>query len=169
MIALLAAASLTFQDTAAIDRAVAAFTTRPIGAEGGARAPVDARLRLATCGMVALSWRTDVHDAVVVACADPAWRIFVPVIAPPRAASATPAVVRTGATAPAPRAEPVIRRGDSVTIEAGSDGFSITREGVAMADAAPGGRVMVRVTDSTRPVQAVAVDAGRATLPGWPE
>ncbi|MEG8041156.1 flagella basal body P-ring formation protein FlgA [Sphingomonas sp. LR60] len=169
MIALLAAASLTFQDTAAIDRAVAAFTTRPIGAEGGARAPVDARLRLATCGMVALSWRTDVHDAVVVACADPAWRIFVPVIAPPRAASATPAVVRTGAAAPTLRAEPVIRRGDSVTIEAGSDGFSITREGVAMADAAPGGRVMVRVNDSTRPVQAVAIDAGRATLPGWPE
>ncbi|MEH3102783.1 MAG: flagella basal body P-ring formation protein FlgA [Sphingomonas phyllosphaerae] len=169
MIALLAAASLAFQDTVAIDRAVAAFTTRPIGAEGGARAPVDARLRLATCGMVALSWRTDAHDAVVVACADPAWRIFVPVIAPPRAASAAPAVMRTGAAAPAPRAEPVIRRGDPVTIEAGSDGFSITREGVAMADAAPGARVMVRVTDSTRPVQAVAVDAGRATLPGWPE
>lgn len=169
MIALLAAASLAFQDTAAIDRAVAAFTTRPIGSEGGARAPVDARLRLATCGMVALSWRTDAHDAVVVACADPAWRIFVPVIAPPRTASAAPAMLRAGAVAPAPRAEPVIRRGDAVTIEAGSDGFSITREGVAMADAAPGGRVMVRVTDSARPVQAVAVDAGRATLPGWPE
>lgn len=169
MIALLAAASLTFQDTAAIDRAVAAFTTRPIGAEGGARAPVDTRLRLATCGMVALSWRTDAHDAVVVACADPAWRVFVPVIAPPRAASAAPAVMRAGAAAPAPRAEPVIRRGDSVMIEAGSDGFSITREGVAMADAAPGGRVMVRVTDAARPVQAVAVEAGRATLPGWPE
>ncbi|VXC73896.1 flagella basal body P-ring formation protein FlgA [Sphingomonas sp. 8AM] len=169
MIALLAAASLVFQDTVAIDRAVAAFTTRPIGAEGGARAPVDARLRLATCGMVALSWRTDAHDAVVVACADPAWRIFVPVIAPPRAATAAPAVLHAGAVAPAARVEPVIRRGDSVTIEAGSDGFSITREGVAMADAAPGGRVMVRVTDSARPVQAVAVDAGRATLPGWTE
>jgi flagella basal body P-ring formation protein FlgA len=169
MIALLAAASLAFQDTAAIDRAVAAFTARPIGSEGGARAPVDTRLRLATCSMVALSWRSEAHDAVVVACADPAWRVFVPVIAPPRAAASAPAVVRTGAAAPAPRAEPVIRRGDPVTIEAGSDGFSITREGVAMADAPPGGRVMIRVTDAVRPVQAVAVDAGRATLPGWPE
>lgn len=171
MIALLAAAAaLSFQDTAAIDRAVAAFTARPIGSEGGARAPVDPRLRLATCSMVALSWRTDAHDAVVVACADPAWRVFVPVIAAPRAAAAaTPAVVRSGAAAPAPRAEPVIRRGDAVTIEAGSNGFSITREGVAMADAAPGARVMVRVADAARPVQAVAVDAGRATLPGWPE
>ncbi|MDR6788964.1 flagella basal body P-ring formation protein FlgA [Sphingomonas sp. BE138] len=169
MIALLAAAALSFQDTAALDRAVAAFTARPIGSEGGARAPVDPRLRLATCSMVALSWRTDAHDAVVVACAEPAWRVFVPVIAAPRAATAAPAVVRAGAVAPVPRAEPVIRRGDPVTIEAGSDGFSITREGVAMADAAPGGRVMIRVADAVRPVQAVAVDAGRATLPGWPE
>lgn len=170
MIALLAAAAaLTFQDTGAIDRAVAAFTTRPIGSEGGARAPVDARLRLATCSMVALSWRTEAHDAVVVACAEPAWRIFVPVIAPPRVAAASPAVLRAGAAAPPARAEPVIRRGDPVVIEAGADGFSITREGVAMADAAPGGRVMIRVADTARPVQAVAVEAGRATLPGWPE
>ncbi|KQN92356.1 hypothetical protein ASE95_06320 [Sphingomonas sp. Leaf231] len=170
MIALLAAAALTFQDTAALDRAVAAFTARPIGSEGGARAPVDARLRLATCSMVSLSWRSDAHDAVVVACAGPAWRVFVPVNAPPRAAAATPAVVRAGALAPpAPRAEAVIRRGDPVTIEAGSDGFSITREGVAMADAPPGGRVMIRVGDAARPVQAVAIDSGRATLPGWTE
>ncbi|KTT75532.1 flagella basal body P-ring formation protein FlgA [Sphingomonas endophytica] len=171
MIALLAAAAaLSFQDTAALDRAVAAFTTRPIGSEGGARAPVDPRLRLATCSMVALSWRTDAHDAVVVACAEPAWRVFVPVIAPPRAAGATPAIARSGGpTASSPRAEPVIRRGDPVTIEAGADGFAITRDGVAMADAAPGARVMVRVGDDNRPVQAVAVDAGRATLPGWPE
>ena len=171
MIALLAAASLSFQDTAAIDRAVAAFTTRPIGSEGGARAPVDTRLRLATCTMVALSWRSDAHDAVVVACADPAWRVFVPVIAPPRAASAgvTPAVVRSGGAAPAPRAEAVIRRGDPVTIAAGSNGFSITREGVALGDAAPGARFMVRVEDAKTPVQAVAVESGRATLPGWGE
>ena len=78
--ALLLAAAATgagFQDTAALDRAVAAFTARPIGSEGGARAPVDARLRLAACPMVAMSWRTEVHDAVVIACAGPAWRLFV--------------------------------------------------------------------------------------------
>ncbi|PZQ62062.1 MAG: hypothetical protein DI544_05580 [Sphingomonas taxi] len=169
MIALLAAASLAFQDTATLDRAVAAFTARPIGSEGGARAPIDARLRLATCPTVSLSWRSDAHDAVVVACAGPAWRVFVPVIAPPRAVATPAARVASGAALPAVAAAPVIRRGDPVTIEAGSNGFSITREGVAMADAAAGARVMIRVTDTTRPVQAVAVDVGRATLPGWPE
>jgi flagella basal body P-ring formation protein FlgA len=162
MIALALAAAAAFQSTDALDRAVAAFTTRPIGSEGGARAPVDPRLRLAACPMVAISWRTEAHDAVVVSCTGPDWRIFVPVLAPPRVA----APARVAAAAPA-KAEPVVRRNDPVTIEAGSDGFSITREGVAMGDAAPGSRVLVRVADSAKPVQAVAVEAGRVTLPGW--
>ena len=133
------APSAGFQDIAALDRAVSAFTGRPIGAEGGARTTVDSRLRLALCPTVAMSWRTEAHDAVVVACAGPAWRIFVP----------------------------VIRRGDPIVIEAGTDGFSISREGVALADAAPGARFMVKVDDTRTPVQAIAVASGRATLPGW--
>jgi len=161
---LLIAAS--FQDTAALDRSVAAFTGRPTGAEGGARTPVDARLRLATCSTVSLSWRTEQHDAVVVSCAGPAWRIFVPVIRPASAPGATPATTRA-AYAPVVKAEPVIRRGDPIVIEAGTEGFSISREGVAMGDAAPGGRFMVKVDDTRTPVQAIAVASGRATLPGW--
>ena len=168
MIILLLLAGAAFQNTASLDRAVAAFTARPIGSEGGARAQVDPRLRLAQCPTIALSWRSEAHDAVVISCAGPDWRIFVPVLAPPRAA-ATPALVSAGAATMPKVMPPVIRRGDPVTIEAGSDGFSITREGVAVGDAAPGGRFMVRVDGTPRPVQAVAVDTGRATLPGWSE
>jgi len=157
---LLMAAS--FQDTAALDASVAAFTGRPTGAEGGARTPVDARLRLATCPTVSLSWRSEQHDAVVVSCAGPAWRIFVPVIRPANAPAAVAA-----SFVPVARAAPVIKRGDPIVIEAGTEGFSISREGVAMGDAAPGGRFMVKVDDTRTPVQAIAVDAGRATLPGW--
>lgn len=160
--------AVAFQDIGGLDRAVAAFTSRPVGAEGGARTPIDPRLRLAQCSTVALAWRTEAHDAVVVSCSGPDWRIFVPVIrpagAPPPAASARPAVV-----AAAVKAEPVIRRGDPVVIEAGSNGFSISREGVAMGDAPPGGRFMVKVEDAKGPVQAIAIEAGHATLPGWGE
>lgn len=154
-----------FQDTAALDRAVGAFTTRPIGAEGGARTPVDPRLRLALCPTVSLSWRTEGHDAVVVACDGPAWRIFVPVIRPQAAAapSAQLAIIAQ------PKQPPVIKRGDPIVIEAGSDGFAISREGTAMGDAAPGGRFLVKVDDSRTPVQAIAVSDGKATLPGWSE
>lgn len=158
---LLAAAG--FQDTAGLDRAVAAFTGKGVGDEGGARTPVDARLRLAQCPTVALSWRTAAHDAVVVACSGPDWRIFVPVrrAAPPPAAMTRPAVA-----AAVPRAEAVIRRGDPIVVEAGGEGFAISREGVAMGDAAPGARLLVRIGESRAPIQALAVEPGKATLPG---
>lgn len=166
---LLLAAAVSHQDTASLDRAVAAFTGHAVGAEGGARAAIDARLRLKPCATVALSWRSDAHDAVVVACSGPDWRIFVPV----RGATPAPASVMKGAAprivaAPA-RVDPVIRRGDPVVIEAASGGFAISREGVAVTDAAPGTRFTVRVDGGKAPVQAVAVAAGRATLPGWGE
>jgi flagellar basal body P-ring formation protein FlgA len=154
-----------FQDTAALDHSIAAFTGHAIGEEGGARAAIDARLRLALCPTVALSWRTPAHDAVVATCAAPTWRIF---IAVRNAVTITPAATATATVAAAPvKLEPVIRRGDPVTIEAGSPGFSITREGIAMGDAAPGARFMVKCDDAKGPVQAVAIEAGHATLPGW--
>jgi flagella basal body P-ring formation protein FlgA len=165
---LLAAAggAVAFQDTGGLDRAVSAFTSRPIGAEGGARTAIDSRLRLAACSTVALAWRTEAHDAVVVSCSGPDWRIFVPVIRP---ANAAPPATAARPMTLAAKAEPVIRRGDPVVIEAGSAGFSISREGVAMGDAPPGGRFMVKVDDAKGPVQAIALESGRATLPGWGE
>jgi flagella basal body P-ring formation protein FlgA len=161
--ALLLFAAAPFQDTAAIDRAVSAFTTHGIGAEGGARTAVDTRLRLASCPMVSLAWRTEAHDAVTVTCSGPDWRLYVPVVRAPGSIVAAPGI----AAAPAARAAPVIRRGDPVLVEAGTDGFSVTREGVAMGDAAPGGRFLVKVEDAKGPVQAMATPDGRAVLPGW--
>lgn len=159
------------QDTVAIDRGVANFTGHAIGDLGGARTEVDNRLRLAACPMVSMAWRNELHDAVVVTCTGPEWRIFVPVRAAASApvAAAPAAMATVAAPAPAPRLAPVIKRGDPVMISVGTPGFSITREGVAMGDAAPGARFFVKCEDAKNPVQAVAVEAGRATLPGWGE
>ncbi|VVT06736.1 conserved exported hypothetical protein [Sphingomonas sp. EC-HK361] len=155
-----------FQDTTAIDRGVAGFTGQAIGAIGGARTEVDSRLRLKTCPMVTMAWRSEAHDAVVVSCTGPDWRIFVPVRAAP--AIATP--VATGAiTAPAAKPVVVIKRGDPILVEAGGSGFAIQRDGVAMGDAPAGGRFLVKIDGAKGPIQAVAVEAGRATLPGWSE
>ncbi len=163
LIASPATAQTAFQDNQAIDRGVAAFTGKPIGSEGGARAPVDARLKLAACPMVSMAWRADNHDSVVVTCTGPDWRVYVPVLASPtpvQAPAAAPAAV-------AARPQIVIKRGDPVTIEAGTPGFSISRDGVAMTDAAAGGRLLVDVDGPKKPVQAIAVGVGRATLPGY--
>ena len=161
----LAAQAIRFQDTTAIDVAVAAFTGQAIGEEGGARTVVDPRLKLAACPLPELDWRGTNQDSVVVRCAAPAWRIYVPVRMPPQTAAVVAAVAPV-ATAPV-KLEPVIKRGDPVTIEAGTPGFSITRDGIAMGDAAPGARFMVKVDPAKPPIQAVAIDSGRATLPGW--
>jgi flagella basal body P-ring formation protein FlgA len=102
----------------------------------------------------------------------PEWRIFVPVLAPPPAPKpvAAPSVAVTAPQilrpAPVVKADPVIKRGDAVTLEASATGFSITREGVAMNDAPPGGRVMIKVEENKSPIQAIAVEAGHARLPG---
>ncbi|WP_112381660.1 flagella basal body P-ring formation protein FlgA [Sphingomonas carotinifaciens] len=166
MILLSLLAAVAFQDTAGLDRAVAAFTGHAVGEVGGARTAVDPRLRLAQCPTVAISWRTPAQDAVVIACAGPDWRIFVPVNRP-AAAVAAPAALRPAMAPATTREPPVIRRGDPVMIEAGSNGFSISREGVAMGDAAPGARFMVRIDTAKQPVQVVALAAGHATLAGY--
>ncbi|MGN6377221.1 MAG: flagella basal body P-ring formation protein FlgA [Sphingomonas sp.] len=158
------AAAQTFQSTTLIDKAVAGFTGRGVGEVGGARTEVDTRLKLATCPMVSLAWRTDMHDSVVVTCPDPQWRIFVPVLTP--TATPSPAVVVAPATAPAAKAVIVIKRGDPVTVVAGEGGFSVTRDGVATTDAAAGARVLVRVEDGRPPIQAIAVEPGKAMIPG---
>lgn len=161
------ASPVAFQSTDMLDRLVEQFAGAPIGMEGGARAPVDKRLRLAACDAPQLSWRSAAEDAVVIRCQGPQqWRVFVPVNALPKpvmpavAAMPAPAVVKPLT---------VIKRGDPVLIEAGAPGFSITREGVAVADAAAGARVMIKVDDKRPPVAAIAIEPGRARLPGFGE
>lgn len=163
MVAASPAAAQNFQSTTLIDKAVAGFTGHAIGESGGARTPVDTRLKLAVCPMVSLNWRTDSHDSVVVTCTDPQWRIFVPVMMP-----ATPAPAATPVAAPvvAAKAPIVIKRGDPVTVVAGDGGFSVTRDGIATTDAAAGARVLVRVQDGKPPIQAIAVEPGKAVIPG---
>lgn len=168
LVAATPAAAVT--DPAQLDMAVAAFAGQLPGHPGGARAPVDRRLKLADCGGdPKLSWRTPRHDAVVVTCAGPVpWHIFVPTVpgGPGAAAPATAAVEPAALpAAPVRRAEPVIRRGDAVTIGIDQGGFTVSQSGTAMTDAAPGERVRIQIDGARQPVQAVAVSAGQATVP----
>jgi flagella basal body P-ring formation protein FlgA len=158
-----AIAQTTFQDTAILDKAVAGFTGHSIGEEGGARTAIDSRLKLAACPTVAMSWHGLNHDAVTITCPAPNWHIYVPVVlaAEPTSPSIAPAV-----TLPA-KPVIVIHRGDPVMVEADANGFSISREAVAQGDAAVGQRFLAKGDGDKQAFQAVALDGGRATLPGW--
>ncbi|UZK68894.1 flagella basal body P-ring formation protein FlgA [Sphingomonas sp. S1-29] len=162
-----AAQQRSFQDTALLDTAVAQFTGAAIGSDGGAVAAIDRRLKLAPCAMPQFEWRSPAQDTVVIRCMAPVWRIYVPVIAEPKASA--PILAAAAPVTPALKPEIVVKRGDPVMVKAGSAGFSITRDGVAMGDAAAGARLMVKVDPKKPPIQAVAVEAGRVTLPGWAE
>jgi flagella basal body P-ring formation protein FlgA len=140
-LALIAAASVAangvFADLDAIDRQVAAFTGASIGAVGGAMTPVDRRLRLRHCNTgTALSWRTTMHDSVVVQCGDVnGWRIFVPVKAAPVAAA---------------RVENAINRGDAIAIAITGEGFSVSQPGEALESGAVGDWIRVRPATGAR-------------------
>ncbi|NNM77062.1 hypothetical protein HJG53_09130 [Sphingomonas sp. ID1715] len=154
---MMAAAPAAF-DLALLDRAAEIFAGARLGQPGGPVAPIDRRLRLSSCSTSPeFSWRAETRDAIVIRCPDPkGWRIFVAVQASPVLAGAAPVKV-----------EPVIRRGDPVTLVAGQSGFSVSADGTAMADAAPGARLQIKVEGAKAPVQAIALETGKATLPGW--
>lgn len=148
-------------DLDSLDRLAEAFAGAPVGEDGGPATPIDRRLKLAACKAdPEIDWHGDRRDALLIRCPDPrGWRLFVPI------KGAQPVARAAGMVAT--KAEPVIRRGDPVTLVAESPGFSISQDGVAMADAAPGRRLTVKIEGAKIPVQAIAVEAGRATLPGW--
>jgi len=136
-----------------IDRAVAQFTGASVGSEGGARLPIDRRLKLAECNApLALEWYGRARDTVLVQCPVPGgWRLFVPVEAPQAAAPV--------------RREPVISRGESVAIVVRGRGFSLSRQGEAMEQGAVGDWIRVRPAGQrTEPVRVKVIEPGRVGM-----
>ena len=119
-------------DPAAIDGAVAQFTGHGIGEPGGARQPVDRRLRLAACAQqLALEMHGTGQASVLVRCPAAGWRLFVPLTsAPPAAAPAS--------------AQKVVARGETVTVALRGRGFALQRQAEAMEAGAIGDWIRVR-------------------------
>jgi len=136
-----------FADPAAIDRAVAQFTGAEIGTPGGARLPVDRRLRLAPCAAgIALEWYGRGRDTVLVRCPDQGgWRIFVPL----------------GAGASQQGGADVVSRGDMVTIAVRGSGFTLSRQGEALEAGSVGEWIRVKPADKrSEPLRAQVMRPG---------
>ncbi|AKH44187.1 flagella basal body P-ring formation protein FlgA [Altererythrobacter atlanticus] len=141
-----------FADPATIDLEVAQFTGARQGEPGGARLPVDRRLKLSNCPQPHdLEWYGRNRETVLVRCPEPGgWRIFVPLVAEPKQQMA--------AAAPA---QPVVSRGESVTIAVRGSGFVLSRQGEAMESGAVGEWIRVRPAGKrTDPVRARVVRPG---------
>lgn len=153
-----AAQDARFSDLAAIDAELAAFTGAPVGTPGGARHPVDRRLRLAACPQALdLAWHGRRADMIRVECnAGSSWRIFVPINA-------------GGDTAGAPTAPQVpvavVERGQIISIAIEGRGFSIAQQGEALEDGAIGAWIRVRPEGNREALRARIVNPGRAVIP----
>ncbi len=147
-----------FADPAAIDAEVAAFTGAAIGTPGGARHPVDRRLRLAQCPQpLALAWHGRGADMVRVECPSGAgWRVFVP-------------VNRGSTTAPASavQAEPqvVVERGQVMTVIVEGRGFAVSQQGEALEDGAIGQWIRIRPEGNREVIRAQVRNPQRAVIP----
>ena len=139
----------------------AALQTR-VEAFSGQPALVDPRLLLPACTRPDFAWVAG-GRSIMVRCAAPVWRVFVPV-----GESGVVAAVAAPAPLPAfvPRAvseAPAVRRGERVTLEVGGDGFVIGMDAVAESDSR-GGRVPLRA--GGRRLTGVIGDDGHVRLRG---
>ncbi len=144
-------------DPALIDQAVMEFTGAGIGQPGGARLPVDRRMRLNPCGApLQLEWYGKNRDSVQVQCPDAGWRIYVAVAQVPQASAQTQP--GTG--------EIVVSRGETVSIVVEGGGFSLSRQAVAMEEGAIGQWIKVRPEQDKKadPVRAQVVRPGQVAV-----
>ena len=111
-----------------------------VEAFAGQTALVDPRLLLPACARPDFAWASG-GRSVVVHCAAPEWRVFIPV---GEGGSAPPMPVALPTPEPRPDSmAPAIRRGDRVSLEIGGAGFVIAMDAVAEADSRDG-RVALR-------------------------
>lgn len=146
----------TPMDLSIIDRAVADFTGATIGQPGGAKLPVDRRLRLASCNApLDLQWFGRDQRSVQVACPTAGWRIYV----------AVDADAGGGHGASPQYGQTLVKRGENVSILVRGSGFTLTRQGSAVEDGAQGEWIKVRATGQrTETLRAMVIRPGQVGI-----
>jgi flagella basal body P-ring formation protein FlgA len=150
------------QDLNEIDILVAATMGAAIGEPGGARAPVDRRLKLKACP-VALEVTGPDLGAAAVRCPALGWRIRVPLdlTAERQAASAA----RPGqARAAAGQGVEAVKRGEPILLTVDRPMFSLSRVMIADKDGRVGEVIPVRDDPRGKPIFVRIVEPGRATI-----
>ncbi|WP_294389967.1 flagella basal body P-ring formation protein FlgA [uncultured Sphingomonas sp.] len=166
LLALLAAPATAapFQNIDALEARVINALGAGVGEPGGPAAPIDRRLKLATCP-TSVQIDPPAMGAVALRCAATGWRIRVPLM---RLQGAPAGMMTTAMTNAAPiRAEPVVRRGDPVDLIADTPGFTVSVSAMAQEDGAPGARIRIKTDSQKGPIFAEVVDAGLVKLPGF--
>ncbi len=158
------AAAQSFQSIDQIEQQVVASLGAAIGQPGGPARPIDRRLRLSACPAPIIVEPVNL-GAATVRCQQIGWRIRVPVLAESNPAEAASPVTR--AAARTAKAEPIIRRGDPVSLVVTTGSFTVSRQAVAEQDGAPGDRIRVRTEPRQPPIVGEVLPDGRVAMPGF--
>lgn len=158
-----AMAQQKFENLDRLDGLVAMTVGANIGEPGGPIAPVDRRLRLASCPATP-SVEGPTFGAAIVKCDAVGWRIRVPLSGGGVAAAP---VARYGAVARPAQRDMVVKRGDPVQLLAGNASFSVSRVMIADEDGAVGDTIRVREDKKAAPVLAQVVEMGTVRIPGF--
>lgn len=147
-------AQQTLTEPARLDQLVERFTGVPQGQPGGAREPVDRRLRLRACKAdPQAGWHGAPGRTVVLDCAGPdGWRVYVNLV---------PANGLSTGTAQAN----AVKRGDSLTVSVTGHGFAIRRPAEALESGAVGEWIAVRTATGGEALRARIVQPGLAEIP----
>ncbi len=166
-IAMTAAPALAapFQDLTALDVAVSATMGAAIGEPGGARAPVDRRLKLKACPE-APEISGPVMGAAVIRCQPLGWAIRVPLLTGAGGPANTARGGAATSAAPAREERDAVSRGQAVRLTVEGHGYSLSRTMIADKDGRIGDLVSVRADRSSKPVLARVTDIGEVTVPG---
>lgn len=147
------AQGMAFENLDALEQRLIGALDADIGFPGGPATPIDRRLRLQRCP-VAAQLDPPALGAVAIRCPQAGWRIRVP-------------LVRANTPALQTRAEPVIRKGDPVTLSVQTGSFSVTTESVAQEDGAIGDRIRIKADPKAPVMIAEVVNGGQVRLPGY--
>jgi flagella basal body P-ring formation protein FlgA len=158
------AAAQSFQSIAALEEQVVASLGVPIGQPGGPARPIDRRLKLSSCPAPVIV-EPIALGAVTVRCQQIGWRLRVPVLQ--GGGEALTARANVGVATRTARAEPIIRRGDPVSLVVVSGGFTVSRQAVAEQDGAPGDRIRVRTEPRKPPITGQVMADGRVAMSGF--
>lgn len=153
------AAASSPMDLSIIDRAVAEFTGAGIGQPGGAKLPVDRRMRLVNCqSPLDLRWFGRDQRSVQVSCPSSGWRLFVAVDGANGVGGGSNQTVKNSG-------EVIVRRGETVSILVSGRGFNVTRQGTAAEDGAQGDWIKVRANgERTETVRAAVLRHGQVGI-----
>lgn len=146
-----ASAQTRHYDAAELDGAVADFLGQPAGSTGGAKNPLDPRLRLVRCSMpLEFGWHGTPGRTLALSCPDSGgWRIFIAV----NARNLQPM-----------RAEQAVKRGERITLLVRGNGFTLQGQGLARDPGAVGDWIRIELPHSPEPLRARIERPGLASL-----